>query len=110
MLEPGELGSFKEYFQRHKAPPDMVYHPTIYVEVPLVGLVEALACAVLLADVDVVGPSLTNMGIVWQYGPTGEVQCATVVKVDTGCSFSFDAAARTMKGTNTCSCCRVWGQ
>ena len=42
--------------------------------VPLYGLVEVLACGLLLADIDVLGASLTNTGVVWHYsGETGEV-------------------------------------
>lgn len=87
----GSRCTVKECFEKHQAPPARLYHVEQQVEVPLRGLVEVLACGVLLADVDVIGPSYTNAGVIWHFGPTGRVVGATAVKVDAGCSFSFQS-------------------
>ena len=99
---------FRKYLTEKKTLPENIFHPQLLVEVPLFGLVEVLACAVLLADVDVIGPSFTNVGIVWQYGPAGDVECATAVKVDPGCSFNFVAASRAMQGMTTSAAFFCW--
>eukprot|EP00750_Incisomonas_marina_P019403 INCI3314.2.p1 GENE.INCI3314.2~~INCI3314.2.p1 ORF type:complete len:1026 (+),score=163.40 INCI3314.2:223-3078(+) len=85
----GNHCTVKECFEKDQAPPARLYHVQQQAVVPLRGLVEVLACGVLLADVDVIGASYTNAGVLWQFGPTGRVVGATAVKVDAGCSFCF---------------------
>lgn len=43
----------------------------------------------MLADVDVLGASATNVGLVWQYSKSEDIIGAIAVKVDPGCAFSF---------------------
>lgn len=103
----GKHCSLKDCFAAHRAVPSHVYYKQQEREVPLHGLVQILACATLLADVDVIGPSFTNAGIVWNMSSTGEVVGATAVKVDPGCAFSFESIAfrdkKRLKGMFRCN-------
>jgi len=56
--------------------------------VQLIGLIELLVVARLLADIDSIGGSGTNAGIVYERNAKGE-KIARVVKIDPGLSFSF---------------------
>jgi hypothetical protein len=47
--------------------------------VPLHGLVEVLACGLLLADVDTIGSSATNCGVVWQCVGQDDGGCSLVL-------------------------------
>jgi len=59
------------------------------VKVPLKGLIQILAAALLIADTDVLGSACENAGYVIERGIQGKPIAARAVKIDSGFAFNF---------------------
>jgi hypothetical protein len=86
--DAGGTRSFLEFLQEFRRPPQTILNEQ-GISVPLLGLMELLATARILADVDSLGGRLDNAGWIWERDGSGKIVAAIAVKIDLGEAFSF---------------------
>ncbi len=82
--------SFWEYVKEIKAPPKYIMHNGT--KIPLLGLMEVLAVARIINDIDVAGGTFNNIGYIIEYLDNQEM-VARVVKIDPGFGFNANHAS-----------------
>ncbi len=78
--------SIQRYIVKFKRPPETIIHEE-HGEIPLIGLMEVLAIARIINDIDVLGSMLSNIGYVLEKLP-GKGIVAKIVKIDPGYGFN----------------------
>ena len=88
---PTESLTFMGYIEKYGRPAEQVIDPTGHA-IPLYGVMAVLAAATSIGDIDVLGGSGANCGLIFLRSLEGKVNGALVIKIDPGYVFSYNLA------------------
>lgn len=97
---PTESLSFMQYIQNYGRPSEHIIDPVSKASLPIYGVMSVLAAATSLGDVDVLGGTGKNCGLIFLRSSDGKSYGALVVKIDPGFVFSYEEARHRQQGAN----------